>query len=68
MLKVFLRLVFWVIPEKIHKPMMEGILENLMGAGLTTLEIEMGGGGGSERQPDTTSWLWKLRPLMFPSL
>ena len=26
--------------------MMEGILENLMGAGLTTPEIQMGGGGG----------------------
>ena len=46
MLKVFLLLVFWVIPEKIHKPMMEGILENLMGEGLTTLEIQMGVGGG----------------------
>ena len=46
MLKVFLLLVFWVIPEKIHKPTTGGILENLMGAGLTTPEIQMGGGGG----------------------
>ena len=45
MLKVFLLLVFWVIPEKIHKPTTGGILENLMGAGLTTPEIQMGGGG-----------------------
>ena len=46
MLKVFLLLVFWVIQEKIHKPTTGGILENLMGAGLTTPEIQMGGGGG----------------------
>ena len=34
----------WVIPEKTHTPIMEGMLENLMGEGLKALEILMGGG------------------------
>ena len=31
----------WVIPEKIHTPTTEGMLENLTGGGLTPLEIQM---------------------------
>ena len=34
----------WVIPEKIHTPTTEGMLENLTGGGLTALEIQTGGG------------------------
>ena len=28
------QVVYWVIPEKIHTPMTEGMLENLMGGGV----------------------------------
>ena len=34
----------WVIPEQIHTPTTEGMLENLTGGGLTALESQMGGG------------------------
>ena len=27
---------YWVIPEKIHTPMMEGMLENLTGGGVNS--------------------------------
>ena len=33
-------LIQWVIPEKIHTPMTEGMVENLTGGGLTALEIQ----------------------------
>ena len=34
----------WVIPEKIHTPTTEGMLENLTEGGLTALEIQTVGG------------------------
>ena len=34
----------WLIPEKIHTPTTEGMLENLTGGGLTALEIQTWGG------------------------
>ena len=34
----------WVVPEKIHIPLTDGILEILAEGGLKTLEIQAGGG------------------------
>ena len=37
-------LIHWVVPENIHTPPMDGILEILAGGGSMTLEIQMGRG------------------------
>ena len=57
----------WVIPEKIHTPTMEGMLENLTaGGGGVNDSNNPDGRGGSE--PNTTFWPHKLHSSMFPSL
>ena len=36
---------YWVVPEKIHTPTSDGILEILTEGGVKTPEIQVGGGG-----------------------
>ena len=57
--------MYWVIPEKIHTPQMEGVLENLMGEGINGSKKQDGRG---DYESKTTSSGLTFIPVSIASI